>query len=379
MNLIDILSSINHIQNIKALIDTLTIEPTYSFYPKSLKPTHDPVELNLLYMHQSTGGGISIDTIQEICLSDGDYLTDKKHTIRFNFVNNTTLLTTAEYKHSKYSNCKYYKKGSGTAVYLILKDKNTEELILRVTQKTPDYPPFSKSTYDNNKTLGITQNLSDFLYYGILNVTPKGYNPGLYDFKYNYTIVRKYKVIEDLQKGSYDNRKIFFKKLIQLLITLEKHNYIINDFKPDNMGYDDDYNPIVIDYDAATINMNREGPQTFDTNKITIGTITPYSGTKQTIAGTVVFIFVLFFVNEFWAYPWAIPYQTYTGTRHHSTNPQIISNYVATLQKKSDVPDNDFKILKEMIISGDKQKGLFSLNPPTYQQLYDDFTVFLTL
>lgn len=361
-------------------------KPTKSGY-FSLKPniTHNPTQLDLIYMGPIKGGS-STDTIVDLCNTVGDLLEDPTHKYTFTFVDDQNKQILDGY-HYKPLNCHYYNKGTNTAVYIIRQSGNPEDLVFRVTGHpesgtTLDAISFDINTYEDNKNLGITQNLTDFLYYGTLTGTsrrPYYTNP----FKHNYAIVKKYGVIQDLQTKGYMYRKLFFKKLIQLLITLEKQDYLINDFKPDNIGFDKDYNPIIIDYDATTISKLIQGPQTFHTNLITYGTKQPFLKTKQTIDGFVAFIFILFFADyekTFLAYPWMLPSQiSYTEIKHHATNPKVIYDAIGTVQKLNDVPDDDFTLLKQMIISSPKPyvyEGLDSENPPTYEQLYNNFIEF---
>jgi len=51
---------------------------------------------------------------------------------------------------------------------------------------------------------------------------------------------------------SLKRRVIFFRKLMQLLASLQTYRIFHGDIKPPNIGLDDDYNPLLLDYDSAS-------------------------------------------------------------------------------------------------------------------------------
>jgi len=299
--------------------------------------THNPKQIDLTLKKIFSGGYSSI-VINEICNTTNSKIISDDGTVEFIF-NDAKNISLEENK------CNYFKAGSFTAVYVVRKPNDNVDLILRITTIEENIL-FDIKTYNDNIKIGIKNNLPDYLYCGILTVNNK---------KYNYSIVKTYKVISDFVYETLANRKLFFKKLLELLAMLENKNYFINDFKPDNIGYDDTFNPIIIDYDAKTITREREGPQTFWCN------VTKYPGTKLMIDGFVAFIFALFFNDPFWDEPWNV-----NGC--HSMYICGIIEAKKNLHKNPEVDQEYFDFLKDLIITN-STKGLLSNNPPTFNEV----------
>ena len=303
---------------------------------------HNPTKIDLMYKKIISGGTSGV-VIDGICDTTNAKIFSKDMSVeyKFNDTKNVSLL---------FGTCNYFKAGSYTAVYIVNKPNDSTDYILRVTTIDSDIL-FDIKTYNENKKLGIRNNLPDYLYYGILTAN---------DIKYNYSIVRIYKVIDDLKNESIDNRKLFFKKLLELLALLESKGHLINDLKPDNLGYDDKFNPVIIDYDATTVSKIVADVQTFWCSKIT------YTGSKQMIDGVVSFIFALFFDGVFWTEPWHVEgcHSRYTCGIIEAKNELI---------KKPDVDQEYFDFLKNLIII-DSEKGMWSNNPPTFNEILQLYT-----
>lgn len=272
--------------------------------------------------------------------------------------------------YKKIDKCDYYKKGSNTAVYIVKKNNIGEDLILRITIN----PNFEISKYRHDINLNIKNNLPDYLYYGIINVPKK--------IKYHYSICKKYHVMNDMIKDDYDyttniynytiiisfnDRWIFFQNLLKLLMHLELKDYLINDFKLDNIGYDDNYNPIIIDYDQDTINKEIK-TMTYQCHIIYN---TTYVKSKSTLIGFTFFIFKLFFDKEFNTWQW-IQDKKIKNRSHYCFNFNNFPNIFKLVGKKLDVPDKNFHILKNIIqYEVNRNYGIVSKYPQTYQEIYN--------
>jgi hypothetical protein len=153
---------------------------------------------------------------------------------------------------------------------------------------------------------------------------------------------------------------LFFKKLVDLLKKLETQTYLINDLKRTNIGYDKDYSPIIIDYDANTISSTVEQVQSF---RCDMQYPELYSGIKQSIEGFVAIIFELFFETEF--KPWKKPRNEMNCHNHEE-----IATLMSEIKKKPEIPYGLFGFLIKLIYT-DKDDGLFSNNPSTFVEVYE--------
>lgn len=322
--------------------------------------SHNPKNIDLTFVKNTkTGGGEETEpayiTISEICYhnTDNSALINNQEGIQFNFIKDKNVNIIK--KDS--INCNFYNRGAMTAIYLVNKKDNLlEHLILRVTK----IPNLDLQKYNEDKGLDIIENLPDYLYYGKLFFE----NDKREQLTYHYSIVKKYRVIENLVKEPFETKKIFFEKLLKLLVNLEGKDYLINDLKPENIGYDKDFNPIIIDYDEGTVSKNIKGAQMFwcyhKFPQI-------YSGVKNQIDGFISFIFYLFFEDTYWKEPW------WSDNRCHHNDVAFIKSSVEKLKKKPSTPDNYFTFFKYMILNHNGE-GLFANDPnkiPSFKQILE--------
>ena len=299
--------------------------------------THNPINMDFT-LHKLMVGGNSIDVINGICNTNNSKIIADNKSIEFIFDDDKNTALIGE-------NCNYFKAGSYTAVYVIKEPNNDVNLLLRLTTIDSGIM-FETDAYNDNKKLDITKNLPDYLYYGILNVGEK---------KYNYAIVKIYKVMDDMLLENINNRKLFFRKLLQLLMKLESKNYLINDLKPDNIGYDVEFNPVIIDYDSKTITQEIGNTQSFWCPRYL------YDGPKQMIDGFIAFIFLLFFKSPFLVEPWFV-------NACHSRFICGIMEAKNELESLEDVDFEYFDFLKNLIITDEKRRML-SYNIPTFAEI----------
>lgn len=85
-------------------------------------------------------------------------------------------------------------------------------------------------------------------YYGILNVLATGHAR---PHKMDYIITKFYNT--DISRFTIQQKYKFLINIIQLLIDLKNNNSFHGDFKLENIGWDDNLNIVLIDYDQNTI------------------------------------------------------------------------------------------------------------------------------
>ena len=351
-NLHKILNQINSLNISKNNIDELTL-----FFDYPIKMT-----LNFpKYKKNMIGSGV-YEIVIDICYNKeiltkliGKY--DSK-TITFIMNPNVRYLHYSPIGNTA-KKCYIHKRGSFTLVYVINKENYPEDLILRITEEDT----FDVNKYKQDIILNIKDNLPEYLYFGDFIVDNSGK-------KYFYSICRKYKVMDDMCKikviagksesttlETFGNRWIFFNKLINFLVILETKNFLVNDLKMDNVGYDEKFNPVVIDYNFTTISQIISEINTHKCYKVN----NKYNGTKHTISGFMTFIFALFFKS---AYPNAI---TYIG-KYQCLDFNYISGHLKNEQGQADVNKKYIDFLK-MIILDNNGNGLIGKNIPTYKQI----------
>ena len=352
----DILTNINAILERKKQINT-TIEIEKQW----------PINIDLYYTsQQSMYGGLSDGIIQQICYKnflDGYFSGQhsKYGIIRFivSKSNSTKVL----------NNCNYYNKGTYTAVYVIknaidtpyMPEKNNY-LIIRITEEDSFKPvKYAKEKKKFNKYI------PKYYFYGKLNRT------GLIK-QYYYAIVHKYNDMETLLLQPIDNRKLFFKNLLIMLSYFESEKYIVNDFKFHNIAYDDNFVPIIIDYEDVTISPYSEynkSPQTYQCNK----RYKNYEGSKMMSSGLVGIIIKLFFTS---IDPYAPPLFTKDRCHDVTNMTDIFKNIHVIMKPQPDVTDKDFiNFLKNSIINVNYDGLLADVNKkvPNMNELLMNFNL----
>jgi len=214
-----------------------------------------PINIDLiLSCSTQIGGHIKpIDMINDINNKKFKCLKSIDNSITFEYDDTYNIQNTNE--------STYLGKGSYTGVFAIKQiteslqlprnNNINETLILRITEE-----PFNLNKYlsDNN----IINNIPYAYYYGkitINNIT-----------SYNYLITKKYNIFtdENIKILSIQNKKLILYDLVSCLSILEQHKYIINDLKTANIGYDENFRVILIDYDEITIVMS-DSPEYLNT------------------------------------------------------------------------------------------------------------------
>lgn len=144
----------------------------------------------------------------------------------------------------------YYASGNHQAVFII-KDLNTNE---NYVFKIRDMSMFDKNQLKRFLEISKNKYLKDIEYV-------KANIPILYYygriFKDGDTKNCIYNITKIYQTNfnvlDFNQKYIFFKKLLEALIHLQKYGFYLKDLKLENLGYDSGLNPIFIDYDLKTI------------------------------------------------------------------------------------------------------------------------------
>jgi len=175
----------------------------------------------------------SINNIKFKCLKsiDGNY----------NFIYDNTNVYASE-------KSMYLGKGSFTVVMSIIQKSGMEELnnlnfVIRITDI---HNNFDISKYIQDKQL-INKYVPTAYYYGIIKCEN--------NVKLNYVIVQKCQTFDktNINKISFENKKKFLLDLVSCLDILQKNKYALYDLKIQNVGYVNDNQCVLIDYDKNTI------------------------------------------------------------------------------------------------------------------------------
>ena len=147
--------------------------------------------------------------------------------------------------------------GAFTAVYKLRVKNDNTKYILRVYKRS-GVEHFCDDVKIRTEYSLFNKYLIDIFYYGILDIRGN---------KYDYIITKEYNVFKFDNKGyplesfvlDSDPKKDYQLKVklllgnIIMLNDLYKHNYIHCDYKTPNIGWDDNFNIILIDYDIQTL------------------------------------------------------------------------------------------------------------------------------
>lgn len=158
----------------------------------------------------------------------------------------------------------YFSNGATTAIFGIINVSENKlfqcsELLLKVS----DYAPIEYfiNCWKNDK-LKYSDNITDIYLYGeLFNKAGK--------YLGDYVVVKKYNTFENLtikkNKDCLNNlskRKTleFYKmklklleSLLELCVLIHRNGNFLRDLKLENMGYDENFNAVIIDYDCVTI------------------------------------------------------------------------------------------------------------------------------
>jgi hypothetical protein len=152
------------------------------------------------------------------------------------------------------NNSKYLGAGDNTAVFVIeckKPDDFQKNIVLRVSGREYDNKKFIIK-YNNDVSV-VDQALPKILFYGEL----KDHLGNSFEPSYKHTIMLKYMTNFDIL--SAHNKLLILKSLLHTLIKLDEAGYFLFDLKLDNIGYDNEYNCILIDYDMDTLVKYKKG------------------------------------------------------------------------------------------------------------------------
>jgi hypothetical protein len=142
----------------------------------------------------------------------------------------------------------YLGKGSNTTVISVTQQKglvhlNGQSFVIRITEPTTQ---FNNLKYTSDKQL-LGHHIPDAYYYGKLHC--------LENKVLNYVVVKKYNVFDSQTISNmriHEKRNILY-DLINCLTIIQDNNYVLWDLKIDNIGFDNNFKCILIDYSDDTI------------------------------------------------------------------------------------------------------------------------------
>jgi len=151
--------------------------------------------------------------------------------------------------------------GGYSAIYELQNEYNKKDVIkyiLRLFDRKSTYSTESnvyhmcdKKKIKEEYTL-YNKYMIDIYHYGILKIHETGKaRPTNID----YIITKMYKTyeIENINEFTRENKIKFLKNNIEMLLLLQKNNCFLGDYKLSNIGWDDELNIFLIDYDSDTI------------------------------------------------------------------------------------------------------------------------------
>lgn len=318
-----------------------------------------PKNITLTNMKQSGGETPSDRLLTQLCdanITNGTVLYDK--------YNNTNLQVTIKDKlnsaKTKNNKCNYYAKGSLTVVYIVTINDDPNDYVLRVNYTDNK---FGYDKYVRDAKLGIKKYLPKYLYYGELHFDGQGAV---------YTIGRKYNRVEEASFKSIVDKITFINNLIDFLTVIEdlepKNEWIINDLKSSNIAIRDDFMPIIVDYDATTINTK------VHTHSFTIYKDEKYKGSKSMADGFVEIFIKVFFGEDLFLLS-AIFHNVKDNKnnieRYHKNNYKEIRAYFSKklIEIKNDIVERwANKIINQPDQSKEEYTGLWSDNPIEFKE-----------
>ena len=190
------------------------------------------------------GGGLPEHDIEDLNNNRYKYLLSHPNNKQINFIYDTVKNKQITSKST------YLGKGSHFAVFAIKNIYDDKHLILKVYDNVEwNMEDFVNQHIDNKKL--FKHFIPDILYYGNIGRLTKNGNMTNFDKIDSYIISATYNT--NLNLLSFDNKKNVLNSLITSLILCKSYNYYVYDLKYVNIGYDDKYNCVIIDYDANTI------------------------------------------------------------------------------------------------------------------------------
>jgi len=184
-----------------------------------------------------------------------------RSSIRFNVI---TKISGAPYLDNTVP---LYNKGTYTGIYIITKNNESTEYIMRIVLHDPIH--YLETDKSKLEYLNFKEYMIKIHYYGSINFkykdVQKNYkgaeyrenndytvSPNQIDYSFDYTITEKYNT--DYYSGLSNVEKFnLFIKIVKMLEKFRKYNRFLSDLKWNNIGLDENNNPILIDYDDKTI------------------------------------------------------------------------------------------------------------------------------
>jgi len=211
--------------------------------------TLNPPIIDLL-LNENLVGGDPDTVLLKLTNITNKYLkekSDKSDKLVFQFVD--------EYNTQKKHGSKYLGKGANTVVCAIKKNKPIGEdkiYIIRIFESNIETTTnFINNNYKRDK-INFTNAIPNIYCFGkILDKTGNNIYSDSMGSYLCYTITDLYNTSFDKLKF-YNKIKIFV-NLLQLLNDAQQKKYFFWDLKYDNIGYDDNYNCIMIDYDERCV------------------------------------------------------------------------------------------------------------------------------
>jgi len=211
----------------------------------------------VLKKNVNQGGGNSQELFDDInSVDNNDYIESTDRSIKYIFKNN----------QNKYKNIHYFDKGISSIVFTIEKENDPQKYVLKISK---DKFPKDKYISDSNISQIIQESLPIIISYGELlyktveqllpnsnQVINKLYSDTDSQDNFNvcyYYISPEYKDHKFLIAMPYEKKYSFTIKLLELLENVSDKKYLIDDLKIKNIGTDDKFNIILIDYDQGMI------------------------------------------------------------------------------------------------------------------------------
>ncbi len=247
----------------------------------------DPIEVNLRISKDQTGGELRPNLIlNNIKNKIYKYLLDENKEKKYKFVYDERLNLKPKYFGHKVVST-YLGIGTFSAVMAIdpIGEKSDQKIVIKmIIGNVKDLKDLITKYTSEKKS--YPANIPTIHYYGrIRNHDGKDFEMRLPDnhhdktmYGINYIIMPLYKIFnrDIVETISFPDRR---KILLNLLIFLQKlkDDFIyLYDLKPQNLGYDDDLNCIIIDYDALTLRKYKEGNELVGIDRNFGGTYSPY-------------------------------------------------------------------------------------------------------
>jgi hypothetical protein len=151
--------------------------------------------------------------------------------------------------------------GGYTAIYELQNEYNKKDItkyILRLFERKSTYSTESNVYHmcDKKKIkeeyITFNKYMIDIYYYGILKIHETG---KARETNIDYIITKIYNTskTKNINEFSRENKILFLKNNIEMLFELQKNNCFLGDYKLSNIGWDDELNIYLIDYDSDSI------------------------------------------------------------------------------------------------------------------------------